>query len=405
MDEKAQIRWNNETFCYNAYWLNSIIPTFQDMLKCSIILGVVLLPVFCSASDFSLIEQFFATNKVANIHLTLAELEANKLKVKPRKYVVADFAEGSTKPLKVGLKLKGGIGSFRTIDDKPAFTINFDKYADDQLFHGLDKFHLNNSVQDPTYMCEKLSSEIFLAAGIPTPRATHARVYLNGRDLGMYVLKEGFDKTFLRQHFKDEDGNLYDGGRTAEDVTDALEKDSGDGPDDHSDLKELVEAGREPDFEKRYQHLDKVLDIDKFLTFIAIEAMLWHWDGYMMHKSNYRLYKDPTSGKFVFLPHGMDQMFFNPQGPILPHQEGFVAKALLEIPRGREAYLKRFKEVFNNHYHADKLNKKVHHLRNILGPDLSEIGVSELKSFNDVTRLLESKINGRKSYLSNNISP
>ena len=77
---------------------------------------------------------------------------------------------------------------------------------------GLDKFHLNNSVQDGTYMNEDPVRRDGPGDGLPAARGTHALVELNGRKVGFYVLKEGFDKTFLRRHFKDANGNLYDGG-------------------------------------------------------------------------------------------------------------------------------------------------------------------------------------------------
>ena len=91
-------------------------------------------------------------------------------------------------------------------------TLNFDKNAKGQRFHGLSKLSLNNSVQDPTLISEQFSREMFLKAGIATPRASHAVVELNGRDLGVYVLVEGFNKQFLRRHFKNAEGHLYDGG-------------------------------------------------------------------------------------------------------------------------------------------------------------------------------------------------
>ena len=91
----------------------------------------------------------------------------------------------------------GEAGSFRPVNDRPALTLNFDKYREKQKFHGLDKLHLNNSVQDGGYLNEHLASVIFNAGGVPAPRISHARVWLNGRDLGFYVLKEGFDSQFL----------------------------------------------------------------------------------------------------------------------------------------------------------------------------------------------------------------
>ena len=47
---------------------------------------------------------------------------------------------------------------------------------------------------------------------MPVPRADHAFVTLNGRELGLYVLVEGFDKEFLKRHFKRADGAFYEGG-------------------------------------------------------------------------------------------------------------------------------------------------------------------------------------------------
>ena len=74
----------------------------------------------------------------------------------------------------VALKLKGAAGSFREWDDRPALTLNMHKFNKGGTFHGLVKFHLNNSVQDETYLHELLCSELFRRAGIPAPRVTRA---------------------------------------------------------------------------------------------------------------------------------------------------------------------------------------------------------------------------------------
>src|SRR5207245_4926516 len=107
---------------------------------------------------------------------------------------------------------KGSAGSRRDLNDRPALTLNFDHFQEGQRFHGLDKVHLNNSVQDPSYLTELLCGDLFRAADVPAARTTHARVELNGRDLGLYVLKEGFNKTFLRRYFKNVKGTLFYGG-------------------------------------------------------------------------------------------------------------------------------------------------------------------------------------------------
>jgi len=88
------------------------------------------------------------------------------------------------------------------VDEDPALTLTFDKFVPDQTFHGLKKISLNNSVQDSSYLCERLSREMFIQAGIPCPRAGFALLTLNGRYLDMRVLLEGYDRIFLKRYFK-----------------------------------------------------------------------------------------------------------------------------------------------------------------------------------------------------------
>ena len=142
---------------------------------------------------------FAASAPVLRFKIEIGETNLQSLRKEPRKYVPATVREGGLIYTNVGVHLKGAAGSFRSIDDKAALTLSFGKLSPRQRFHGLQKIHLNNSVQDVSYLTELLCGELFLAAGVPAARTTHARVYLNGRDLGLYVLKEGFDKTFLRR--------------------------------------------------------------------------------------------------------------------------------------------------------------------------------------------------------------
>ena len=280
----------------------------------------------------------------------------------------------------VAIHLKGAMGSFRPLDDKPAFTLNFDKFASGQRFHGLQKIHLNNSVQDPSYLSEVISREIFLAAGVPTPRGTHATVKFNGRNLGLYVLVEGWNRQFLKRHFKETRGNLWDGG-FARDITGPLELNSGEHPEDRAPLDALVEAARDSDLTNRLAQMSRVLDLDRFFTFFALEVMLAHWDGYSLNRNNYRVFHDLSSGKLVFLPHGLDQMFgvwrSRPEGPILPQMRGLVARAALQVPEGRQKYLARMSQLSTNVFRLEALTNRVNELaakvRPALAPNRQEL--------------------------------
>src|SRR5436305_844801 len=157
-------------------------------------------------------DAFFADDKVIHLEIELDKKDLEALRREPRKYVKATLKEGDKVYNNVGIHVKGAAGSFRGIDDKPGLTLNMNKFEEEQLYHGMDKFHLANSVQDPSYLAELFCGEMFRAAGVPASRVTHAVVTINGKRRGLYYLKEGYDKHFLKQHFKGRDGNLYDGG-------------------------------------------------------------------------------------------------------------------------------------------------------------------------------------------------
>ncbi|HYV28297.1 MAG TPA: CotH kinase family protein [Candidatus Eisenbacteria bacterium] len=331
------------------------------------------------------ITKLFSGSEVLRLRIDIPEKEMETLKKyqwtfgpqPEREQVQATVREGNLVYTNVALHLKGAAGSFRAIDDKPALTLNFDKFADGQRFHGLQKLSLNNSVQDPTYVSEQFSREAFLKAGVPVPRATHARVELNGRDLGLYVLVEGWDKEFLKHHFKNPKGNLYDGG-FLKDVSEELTTNAGENPKDQSDRKALVEAANESDLTNRLARLEKVLDVDRFLTFIALDVMLWDWDGYPQNKNNWRLYHDLDRDKMVFMPHGLDQMFWKPEGSILPPMQGLVAKAALQIPELRQRYFNRIKELRATIFNVETMTNRVREIAAKVKPVLAEAEPKEL---------------------------
>lgn len=274
--------------------------------------------------------------------------------------------DGSRIYTNVALHLKGSY-SFQPIDGKPSLTLNFDKFARGQLFHGLDKIHLNNSVQDPSYLCEAFARDLFLSLGVPSPRATPALVSINGRDTALYVLVEGANKRFVKRHFASAEGNLYDGG-SGGDVTKALETDSGKNPDNRTDLTNLVKAARIKLPEARLAQLNRVLDVERFITFAAIEDFLAHWDGYAIGGNNYRVFHDTPRGKMVFMPHGLDQLFAPSRSTLslTPPFKGMVAKALFSVPETRTRYLERIAQLATNelrttdlHARVDKLAERV----------------------------------------------
>ena len=288
---------------------------------------------------------FFARGAVVDVAIALDPADRQRLRDRPREYVEATLrVDGDRQAWAgVGVKLKGAAGSFREVDDRPGFTVNLGKFGGEARLYGLKRFHLNNGRQDESRMSEWVGHEVFAAAGYPAPRVAHARVWLDGEDLGLYVLREGYDKQFLLRVFGHLDGSLYDGG-FCKDVDQDLEKDAGGGPDDLSDLAALRDACAGAGDESA-RRLRAALDVERFVDFMAIEAMLGHWDGYCQNRNNFRLWIGRDAASTCFLPHGMDQLYGDADASVLAYPSAIVAKAVQQHPEWRERYRARLKAL------------------------------------------------------------
>jgi len=345
---------------------------------------------------------FFTTGVIPQLRIEVSEPELAKLRSNNRAYVRCTIVENSqTTYPDMAIKLKGAAGSFRDWNDRPALTINSDKFSSGQSFHGLDKFHLNNSVQDDTYCQEWICESICRSAGLPATRVTHARVWLNGRDVGLYVLKEGFDRSFLKRHFKNADGNLYDGG-FLQDIDANLEKDEGKDADDRTDLRALERACRIPDETQRFQAVAELLDVELFLTFVAFEAMACHWDGYAYNRNNYRIYFDPSDRKARFLPHGMDQMFGDTGSGVFRHPGSLVGSTVFQNRAWYTRYRERVREVLP-HFSPEVLFPRLDALRERVQPVLTAIDPQRGREFDERLRGVKDRIKARHENLKQQI--
>jgi len=381
-----------------------LLPSWFNLGLCAA--AALLLPNYAgkaragSKPGTNLPEDWQPEREVLRVTIELQPDAISALRKDPRQYVRGVLKEGQMEFRDVAIHLKGSIGSFRPIDAKPSLTLGFSRFDSGRMFHGTTKIHFNNSVEDPTYLHENLGSLIFSKAGIATPAVRHALVQLNGRPLGMYVVKEGFTHEFLGRHFQDPGGNLYDT-ETGHEVTDPMERDLGKGPNDRLDLKELANAVQTVDPTERWLGVQHTVDLDEFITFMAIEVMICHRDGYSLARNNYRLYHNPSNDRFVFLPHGMDQLFGRPDFPWRPAMGGLVARAVMSNPEGRARFRQQLGSSVTNLFHVPELTREIERLAALLTPVLPK---GEANQFKEAIGELKQKVAARKSFLEKDLS-
>lgn len=258
-----------------------------------------------------------------------------RLRESPRKAVPASVRRDDHVLPGARVQLKGSTGSFQPVDERPSLTVSFDTPS------GPARLHLENSVEDPSLLQYWLGSEVFREAGIPVPRVTHARVEIDGRPLGLYVLRDGYDGAFLNWALGTQGGFLYEP-KSGADVTGTL--DSKNSPPEDltargaATLANLNAALEERDPVRRFTQISNCVDTAAFATLIAGEVLLEHRDGYALARNNYRVLWRASDGRLLLIPHGMDQLFVGANFAQHPHMGGTLARSLLGTPEGLRQY-------------------------------------------------------------------
>jgi hypothetical protein len=108
--------------------------------------------------------------------------------------------------------------------------------------------------------------------------------------------------------------------------------------------------------------MSRLLDVDRFVSFTAMEILTGHWDGYATHTNNYRIYHDPTSDKMVFIPHGLDWAFRRPNISIVPPLKSLVGRALFLTPEGDKLFRERIGTLYTNVYRVSAITNRMSQL-------------------------------------------
>jgi spore coat protein H len=330
-------------------------------------------------------DALFTNGVVRLLKIEIPKAGLRSLDRDARTYVRATLREGNVVYTNCLIRLKGNAGSFQPVEDKPGLTVRFDEAG--TFFHGLNKIHLNNSVQDSTCLSEWLCSEIFREAGVPAPRAAPVLVELNGRRLGLYVLLESVDRQFLARYFKNTHGNVYSPSSNA-DIDQPLDCIGGHENNLGSDLKALASAARASGAAR----LPQVLDMDRFISFLAVEVMLCHWDGYTFNVKNYLVYHNLDTGKMVFIPHDMDQMLGDPGRPVFPSVQGMVSQAILQGSSTRTRYWERFRDIDAHVFIAPVLTGRLDALVVKLSPQIKAYDPGLAREFVDNAQNLKARV-------------
>ena len=304
----------------------------------------------------------FPADRVAVVRITMSDAGWAAMRDDPlaKRYAVANVAVDGEEVRNVAVRPKGSSSLQAVVDlGIPQFglTVDFNLLNVARTLRGLRKIDLNTGFKYHLLLRARLASELFAEMGVPAPRTAFADVWVNGTRLGAYALVEHVDRTFLARHFESDDGNLYKpagmagpldwtgadvdgpsaragptavnlGGGSFRDLLDAV----GDGrpsaarqvlvPEDILSAAGLKTNENRPDHAALLRFLDvlnnepdstfpaaieRVLDVDSALRFLAVSAVTVHLDSYLGSARNYYLYEE--DGRFTMVPWDINEAF------------------------------------------------------------------------------------------------
>jgi spore coat protein CotH len=315
---------------------------------------------------------------------------------------------------------KGSYGSLS--QSKPALNIKFDAVVPQKLPGGISHIILNNAQQDPSLLNEHLGYEIYRRAGQAAPLTAHALVSLNGKPLGLYVIKEHIGKDFLGRSFgkAEREGNLY---RAPLHVDFAKYPDRMDLKNEKEDLRSRTDmraaaaAVKNPTAAAFEETASKILDLDQFITTMALDGILHHRDGPHGQSNNYYMFHRKADDRFVMLPHGMDFLFssdypladdFNAKlDPFAPLGNSGLVEPMLFSWRVRStpALMARFKatvgKLIRSAWIPAELQARIDQVVAVIrqNTDQSKVVLDQIKRFDEFVPRWRQLVGARKAFV------
>ncbi|MGL1903462.1 MAG: CotH kinase family protein [Fibrobacterales bacterium] len=275
----------------------------------------------------------------------------------------------------VGIRKKGFVGSVNA--QKPSLKVKLDEYIDDQELNGLDRLTLNNNLSDESHLAQCITYSLFNKAGVPAPRCNFAQVTVNGTYLGLYSNIESIKKRFLAQHFSDNDGLLFEGTQSdfRDGWTGTFEQKTKKKAPDMSAIEAMIDVLATSD-DSLVAALDRLVDIDAFLTFWGMEVLTNHTDGMSSDVNNYYFYIDPTSEKLFFIPWGADKTMistgkFSDEG-LLAFMNGIIPFRLYSNTTTRERFVEELQKLLTEVWNESEIIAEIDRMENLLEDSIKD---------------------------------
>jgi spore coat protein H len=350
----------------------------------------------------------FDDSQVRRVDITLNKKNWEKMWENPEeKYQAqADAVVFGEELQDVGFRMRGQF-SMRNSGDKKPWKIDIDAYIDGQEYKNLRQLMFLNSIGDPSLLKEKLAYEMMEFSGLPASHVSFVELWIDIRDdtqdpifWGVYAMVERVDNKYIGNRFtKDaKGGNLYKASHAQRGPMDliyygdtieeypiqngqyAYGKMNNEDEADYSDIVELCRTinGTVNQSEADYiQTLEANINMDAFLRYLAVNAVIDNWDSYINTGNNFYLFNNPVSERFEWIPWDLT-WGENPQAALFSGNEmGMMESAPLferamTIEKYRNTYTAYLDLLSRYWFTTENMSTRIRKYHNMIAPYVSQ---------------------------------
>lgn len=378
---------------------DTTLPTFQCYSLCLLIATLFACPRVISQNPFPDLSPIYQDDVVARVDITLPAdslaviLASGNEESDYHFHATFRFDNGTIRDTieNIGFRLRGNTSRFSA---KKSFKVSFNTYESGRKWYGVEKLNLNGEHNDPSISRSKVCWDLLREIGVPAPRASHVRLFINDNYYGLYANIEHIDEEFVGTRFGNKKGNLYkclwpaDLNYLGDDPNlyklmagdrRVYELKTNEEEDDYSDLAHFIDVLNNMPIDDLRCELEAIFNINSFLLSMAFDILSGNWDGPLYNKNNFYLYHNQATGKFEYIPFDLDNTFgidwFNIDwaerdmynwGP--SNEDRPLYSRILEVPAYRDRFSYYMNKIIEATYTETALFPKIDHIKALIEP-------------------------------------
>ena len=305
-------------------------------------------------------EDLFSPDSVQEIRLWVnsRDLATLRAHTELNTWYPADLNWRGIKVRNVGIRSRGQ-GSRNPI--KPGFRVDMAHYTTGQTFVGLSTIILDNIWQDASQLRERLAFTMFEKMGLPAPRESFCRLFINNEYQGLYAITEEIDGNFTKRVTGESDGTVFeyhwsiDAMWHAEDLGSIAAYKPRLEPRSHvldadstlyNPIVTLFKEVNGPDDAVWLDRVGQYIDLNQFMRHVAIDEFLAEHDGVLGYAgmNNFYLYRDQGTNRHRLFVWDKDDSFSVIDSSVKRTDDNVLFRRAMAYPELREIYISTLEE-------------------------------------------------------------